>query len=105
MDRPPLAARNLITLKVPDAADIEELMKKAANMPKGEKFKIPEDNPAAKAYAEGGDYVNIPQVLRDPATSQMTFEVKAGEQTHNITLKDVGEGKGSGSGKGSSKGF
>jgi hypothetical protein len=35
MDRPPLAARNLITLNVPDAADIEDLMKKAANVSKG----------------------------------------------------------------------
>ena len=32
---PSLAARNLITLNVPDAADMEELMKESANIPKG----------------------------------------------------------------------
>ena len=43
MDRPPLAARNLITMNVPDAtaADIEELVKKAADMPKGGWYKVP----------------------------------------------------------------
>jgi len=35
MDRLPLAARNLITLNVPDVADIEELMKESASIPKG----------------------------------------------------------------------
>jgi hypothetical protein len=35
MDRPPLAARNLITMNIPDAADIEELLKQADNIPKG----------------------------------------------------------------------
>jgi hypothetical protein len=35
MDRPPLDARNLMTLNVRDGADIEELMKEGANTPKG----------------------------------------------------------------------
>jgi hypothetical protein len=43
MDRPPLAARNVITLNVPDAdaADIEELQKKMGGKPKGGWYKVP----------------------------------------------------------------
>ena len=43
MDSPPLAARNLITLNVPDATaeDLEEMIKKAADMPKGGWYRVP----------------------------------------------------------------
>jgi hypothetical protein len=43
MDRPPLTARNLITLNVPDAtaADLEEMVKKEADMPKGGWYRVP----------------------------------------------------------------
>ena len=43
LDRPPLAARNLLTMNVPDAdaAQLEELMKKADDLPKGGWYKVP----------------------------------------------------------------
>jgi hypothetical protein len=41
LDRPPLVARNLITLNTPDAAELEEALKKAGDLPEGGWFRIP----------------------------------------------------------------
>ncbi len=41
MDRPPLVARNLITLNVPDTTDIKELRRKMGEQPKGGWCKVP----------------------------------------------------------------
>lgn len=65
MDRPPLAARNLITFNVPDAdvAEMEEMMKMAANLPKAIWHQVPFTPDLVKEIAgmqgKGGD-PNLP---------------------------------------------
>ena len=62
----------------------------SGNMPKGvKKPEMPADSPASKVYGQSGaDYVDIPQPLRDPATSKITLKVESGVQTFDIPLKD-----------------
>lgn len=61
------------------------------SMPKGVKMpKMPADNPAAKMYEGTGTYVDIPQELRDPATSKITVTVGRGEEkTFDIDVTKV----------------
>jgi hypothetical protein len=58
-------------------------------MPKGAKRpKIAEDDPLAKVYGNSGaDYVDIPEPLRNPETSNITVKVDANTKTFDITLK------------------
>jgi hypothetical protein len=50
---------------------------------------IPADSPAAKVYGQSGAaYVDIPENLRNPATSNITLKVEKSAQTFDITLKD-----------------
>lgn len=59
------------------------------SLPKGVKLpaNIPADHPQAKLYQQGGEAINIPQKLRDPATSEIKVTIKGGDQNIDIPLK------------------
>jgi hypothetical protein len=63
-----------------------------ANMPKGAggpPKDTPEDTGKDVYNQAGKNFVDIPWEFRDPKTSNLTTEVKRGEQTFNIPLFDV----------------
>lgn len=72
---------------------VEPAPKGAKNMmPKGQKPPtMPEGGPKdvyGGGASDGKEYRDIPQVLRDPATSKIVTKVERGEQKFDIPLKD-----------------
>lgn len=65
MDRPPLVARNLITLNVP-GADIEELQKEMSDEPKGGWYKVPFSTALLQEIARMQSGEDIPQPPTTP---------------------------------------
>jgi hypothetical protein len=81
-----MSAAPVGTLKV----GVQPAPKGAASlMPKGAKRpKIPADDPLAKVYGNtGADYVDLPESLRNPQTSNITVKVEAPTTNFDIRLK------------------
>jgi hypothetical protein len=55
-------------------------------MPKNAKF--PKDVAKPSSKTEGGEFVDIPLLLRDPVTSRIKVTIEPGEKTLDIHLKD-----------------
>jgi hypothetical protein len=58
----------------------------SGKIPKGQTIKISGDGPKGVYEKTGIEYVDIPQALRDPDKSKITFIVVRGEQEFNIPL-------------------
>ncbi len=67
---------------------------KQQGQPRGARsYAPPKDQKAPEGYQMGGDpaaakhYVKIPDQYQDPDTSGLTYDVKKGDQTHDIPLQ------------------
>jgi hypothetical protein len=61
-----------------------------AQLPPGVKATFPKDHPQAELYTEkGGQSVDIPESLRDPATSGVTVTVDSPEKYFDIHLGEA----------------
>jgi hypothetical protein len=85
----------------PVAKSLKSMIPKGAKMPD-----MPEETGASATYSKTDEnYVDIPTVLRNPDTSNITLTVDQADQTFNIPLADVhSKSSGKGMSKGSSKG-